>query len=443
MIDVAIIGSGPGGLWAADTLSRKKLNIVIFEKNRYSSGGLINDCKLNLCPNIGMDLRQIGITKKEAEEYIKDIDQKFINLGADEKIYGLNKEKIRFWKTRAKWAGVELIVCKQRHIGTDKAKQLVDKFTKELRGKGVKVLLETEVISIDKGDNSINDYFTLKTNKGIYKAKKIILSPGRDGSYWLRNIAKKLGIRYRYGPIDIGVRIEIFKEVMKDITETIYDPKLKVITKRHRDIVRTFCTNHGGYVRIESDNGKGFKLINGDALRNKKSENTNLAILNTVELTEPFADTLAMGRDIAINTNRLGGGKPLAQRMGDFLEGRRSKKETFFNKEKEYDLLRPTLPINQFTPGDITLAYPGRIIENIREGLIAFDKVVPGITHPATIIYAPEIKFYNTIYETNREMETNIKGIYIIGDGSGKSRGIVGAALTGIIAGKSIIENYE
>jgi uncharacterized protein len=431
--DVIIIGSGPAGLWAADTLKDSKLKIAIFEKGAYSSGGMMNDCKLNLTTEIGMELDELQISKEKAEKYIQDIDDKFLEFGADTTVHGTNETEIKKWVNRANRCGVKLIACRQRHVGTDMSKQLINNYKKVLEEHDIKFHLSTNVTEI----LNENKEFRVKTSNGEFTSKFLIVSPGRDGAYWFRNQADKLGIEHNWGAIDVGVRLELMSEIYDPITEILYDPKFKLETKHHNDKVRTFCTNRGGKVRIEPENGKGFKLINGDALKNFKTQNTNFAILNTINLTDPYADTLEMGRDIAMETLRLGGGKPIVQRMGDFLNGRRSKKSDFNYGEK--GLTEPTLSIDEdVVPGDISLAYRGRIIDNLRDAFDILDRIVPGIKHPSTLIYAPEIKFYDTKYSTTPDLETNVPNLFIAGDGVGKSRGIVGAAMTGIIAAEGI-----
>jgi len=437
--DVIIIGSGPAGLWAAEELAKNKpgLSIAIIEKGSFSSGGLMNDCKLNLSPDIGMELDELKISRQETEKYIQEIDAKFLELGADEKLHGTDQKEIDKWVTRARRCGAELVACKQRHVGTDESKNLINKYKSQLESLKVKFFLNREVKSIRKKE----ERFILSTSKGELRSKFLLVAPGRDGAYWFRKQASRLKVKYSWGPIDVGVRIEMPSDIYDPITDIIYDPKFKFITKTHHDKTRTFCTNKGGKVRIEPTNGKGFSLINGDALKRVKTQNTNFAILNTINLTEPYADTLEMGRDIAKETVRLGGGKPIVQRMGDFLAGNRSKMNTFFDKAKHYDTLKPTLPVGiAVVPGDITLAYRGRIIDNIRDTIIALDKIIPGIADAANLIYAPEIKFYDTKYFTSPDLETNIPNLFIAGDGVGKSRGIVGAALTGMIAAKGILK---
>jgi uncharacterized FAD-dependent dehydrogenase len=440
--DVAIIGSGPAGLWAADELitHEPNLKVAIFEKNPFSSGGMINDCKLILTPHIGMDLQELSMSEDEARKYIKTIDDKFLAYGADPFVHGTNEKEVKKLMDRAKWSGAQLIPSQQRHIGTDRAGVIVKQYKSDLEAKAIKFFTKTNISDVQKHGDS----FKLYSNGNEYKARFVISAPGRDGAYWLRDLAKKLGIDYRWSPVDIGVRLEVLKEMFDPVTDVIYDPKFVFYTKCHNDKVRTFCTNPGGRVVVEKPNEcaneYGFRLINGDALKERKTANSNFALLNTMNLTQPYADTTEMARSIAMETNRLGGGKPIVQRMGDFLAGNRSKMETFYDKKKEYDMITPTLkPGSQVIPGDLCYAYRARTVDNLREAFITLNMIVPGVTHPATLIYAPEIKFYDTKYKTSKELETNLANFYVAGDGAGKSRGIIGAAMTGIIAAQGIL----
>jgi hypothetical protein len=248
-------------------------------------------------------------------------------------------------------------------------------------------------------------------------------------------MASELNINHNFGPIDVGIRLELNRQFYDFITDSVYDPKFIFTTKRHGDKVRTFCTNPGGRVRVE--NYGDFQLINGDALFGKKTKNTNFALINTVALTKPLSDTTEFGQSIAKQFFLLGGGKPIVQRIGDFREGRRSSLATFNSATRHFEVCKATC---NATPGDITLAMPARIIDNLWESLKSLDKIIPGILHPSTLLYAPEIKFFDTHFPTDRYLETNIKGVFVAGDGAGKSRGIVGAAISGIIAAQGISE---
>ncbi len=444
--DVIVIGAGPAGLFASRALAGKLSVLVLDEKSRTGGAGAMTDGKLNLSPQIGLDLNELRISEAEAEERIADIDGVFLEHGADRTLYGVDRERIDLWLDRVSWVkrraakgdwDITLLPARQRHMGTDLAHQVVARMTESIAKRGAEFLLGTRVEEIRREDRS--GPYIVHTSKGQFASRYVVAAPGRDGAYWFREVARSLGVKTRWGAIDIGCRVEVALPVYDEITQVLYDPKFLFVTPTHGDRTRTFCTNPGGRVRVEIRNG--FRLVNGDALKRMKTPCTNFAILNTVSMTEPLQDTTEMGRKVMEFANFWGGGESLiVQRWGDLTEGRRSKAETFFSASLGYDKMMPTLtPGPGVTPGDISYAYPGRIVDNLRESLLLLSRVIPGVAHPSTTVYVPEIKFYDTKYPTDRNLETDVPDLFVAGDGVGKSRGIVGAALNGMLAAEGIL----
>ena len=444
--DVIVIGAGPAGLFAARALSEKLSVLVLDEKPRTGGTGAMTDGKLNLSPQIGLDLQELQITEEEAAERIERIDEIFLEHGADRTLYGTDRERIGLWLDRVSWArrrtpkgdwDITLLPARQRHMGTDFAHRVVGRITDSIAKSGAEFRLGTKVEDISRKDR--RGPFLVRTSKGRFASRYLVAAPGREGAYWFREAARALGVQTKWGAIDIGCRVEVALSVYDEITQVLYDPKFLFVTPAHGDRTRTFCTNPGGRVRVEIRNG--FRLVNGDALKRKKTPSTNFAILNTVFMTEPLQDTTEMGRKVMEFANFWGGGDSLVvQRWGDLTEGRRSKAETFYSAALGYDKMMPTLPPGPgVTPGDISYAYPGRIVDNLRESLLLLSRVIPGVAHPSTTIYVPEIKFYDTKYPTDRNLETGVPNLFVAGDGVGKSRGIVGAALNGMLAAEGIL----
>jgi hypothetical protein len=441
---VGIIGSGPAGIFAAEELAQQEgLEITIFEKQKRSTGGMINDCKLNLTPRIGMDTKILGITDEEAQELIGYVDQQFLAHGAPSDVFGTDDERIQRLAAKAQRCGLELIPAVQRHVGTDNSKALVDSFKQSLVDKGVQFKTGHSVEKIlpaEEGGFSL----TVKHQDAeeSVKVDYLVVAPGRAGSEWFRGQAESLGIEYTLGPIDIGIRLELPKEFYDELTDVIYDPKL-LMDADDAELTRTFCTNPGGRIRIEPYKEHGHYLINGDATAKKKTPNTNFAILTRLYLTEPIVNTREEGMEMARRVNRFGGGRPIIQRVGDFMSRRRSRVNDFEPTASQGGIVyvEPTLSLDRVTPGDIRLAYSGKIVDKLEEMIIRLDKLVSGggILNPGNILYAPEMKLYETRYTTDSTMETSVPNIFVAGDGVGKSRGIIGAGLTGILAARGLL----
>ena len=457
--DVVVIGAGPAGLFASAKLA-DDLSVIIIDKGRdiderkcislekgncvkcspcNITGGLggaggLSDGKLNLRTDIGGNLEEF-VSYDRAWEIIDDIDKFFLKHGAPDEIYAPNEEDIDDILRKSAASGIKFIPIVQRHMGSDKTPAIISSIKDEIEGKGAKILLETEVVDIVAYNSVKGVIIRDKDGREIkIKCKYILAAPGRIGAYWLSDQLKKLNIPIKYNPVDIGVRVEIPDVLMAPITSIEWDPKFHITTSTYDDFVRTFCTCPRGFVVEEVYDG--FVGVNGHSMRDKMSENTNFAFLIRVELTEPIENTSAYAFSIASIANILGSKRPIIQRLGDLKKGRRSTWKRIHKSN-----VSPTF--KDAIPGDIAMAIPYRLIVDIIEGLEALNEVIPGVASDSTLLYAPEIKLYAMKAEINKGLETPIRGLYVAGDGAGVSRGIVGAAATGIIAANDILKKIN
>ena len=328
--------------------------------------------------------------------------------------------------------GARLLVIKQKHLGSDKLPTYIKEFTDYLEKKGVEIFERSDVVDIisEKKDNH---EVVVNTPKEMLhmSAKNVVVAPGRTGAKWVQELADKYNIPYTSQSIEIGVRVEVRKEILEDITSVIYDPTIFIKTDTYTDEIRTFCTNPGGYVTKE--NYYGFICVNGHSLKDVKSANSNFAFISKVGLTEPVTNTRLYGESIARIANVLGDSKPIIQSLRDLKKGRRSEWKRI-NK----GFIEPTL--KDCVAGDLALVLPHRIITNILEGLEKLDKIIPGVNNDETLLYGPEIKFFSNEINTNNKFKLEDYDIYFIGDGAGKAGNIVTAAATGLIAARDILE---
>lgn len=417
LYDVIIIGTGPASLGAAFHLIENKptLKILLIDKEKICSGGLLNDCKQMYTFPIGFATEYW--TKEEADNLLPLVE-KHLNPEIKDKT---NFEK---YQRRSEKLGVTLLNIKQAHVGTDKSKLLILSLLEQLKNKGVEIALQTEVLDVDQGgDIGLN----IKDKEKIY-TKILIIAPGRKGFSFLQQIMEKFKINYVDNTVDVGIRVETRIENYP-IVKDYYDPKFLFPKK-----VRTFCTN-SGHASVVKEKYNKFFLVNGHALSAAKGDNglVNFALLKTIGLKEPVRSGQQMAVFLARLANEVGGGNPIMQRVGDFRRGKRSYPETF--NHDLYDF-KPTC---QVTAGDLGLVVPSKIMKDLWDALNLLDGIIPGLLHPATVLYYPELKYYANKPEFIDDNFQVKDKIYMIGDGAGTSRGITGAWASGIRAAKGII----
>ncbi|MEW6549519.1 MAG: pyridine nucleotide-disulfide oxidoreductase [Spirochaetota bacterium] len=421
--DVAIVGSGPAGLGAAFGLLERKpgLAILILEKNEVSSGGLRNDCKMNFTWPIGFP--ETCWAKDQAEHYLGRVEA-FLAPAI------MDKRNVGVYRHRAEKLGVSLLEIRQSHLGTDGGLELIKSLIARLKGMGVEISLGEKMTGLD-GANKV-----ISTDRREIGYGDLVIAPGRGGFAFLQEIMNSAGISYRDNIVDIGVRIET-REERYPIVRDYYDPKFLFPKK-----TRTFCTNsRSAYVVQEryGDQESGhWYSVNGHAWSASRPENglTNFAMLKTVTLTAPLASGQSYARMLGMQAALLGGGRPIMQRVGDFRLGKRSFAESFTGDLYDFE---PTLPTS--TPGDIALSAPAKILNAIWNGMKLLDSIVPGLLHPSTIMYYPEIKLYaNRPVFLDRHFRS-AEGLYLVGDGAGTSRGITAAWASGLRAADGILES--
>jgi len=455
---VVIVGAGPAGLFAAlEILRKKEAEVLIVEKGKdinergcnlldngicvkceicdilcgVGGSGLFSDGKLNFSPVVGGNLYEF-LRKEEANELLDYIANIFREKGV--KIKFEENGKIRELKAKAMRAGVIFIPINQVHLGSDNLPNLIELIKNEIVGRGGKFLVGWEAIDVKPDENKMRLKQKNMNQEVELSYDFLLIAPGRSGSDWLAKICEKIGIETEFNPIDVGVRVETLSSVMEEVTSINWDPKFHIRAPTYDDFVRTFCTNPNGYV-MKEDYGE-YVCVNGYSRKDRISENTNFALLVQIGLTEPLENTNEYGKSIAKLATTIGGGKPLIQRLADMRANRRSTWERI-----KRSIVKPSLL--DVTPGDIGMALPHRIITDILESLDRLDKIIPGIAGDSTLLYAPEIKFYAMRVETDNELRTKFKNIYVAGDGAGVSRGIIGACATGIIAARSIIREMS
>ena len=463
--DVVIVGAGPSGIFTALEMIKRgtKQRIVIVEKGLaveqrrcpkavtgrcvnckpychittgFSGAGAFSDGKLSLSFEVGGDLPSL-IGPDKAQAAIDYTDGIYLEFGADDHIEGINNTSaVKEIRRRAIQAGLKLVDCPIRHLGTEKAQDIYYAIEQYLLEHGVEMLFGHACENLILENNVCKGVLLNDGKQGFELfAKTVVIATGRRGADWLESICAEHSIAHQPGTVDIGVRVEVRNEVMETVNEVLYESKLIGYPQPFRNKVRTFCQNPGGFVSQENyDND--LAVVNGHAYKEKKSNNTNLAILCSHNFNVPFDQPIAYAQKVGELTNMLGAGHILVQRYGDILDGKRT-----WQRELSFSNVVPTLP--DAIAGDITAAMPYRAMTNIINFIQAVDQVVPGFAAAETLLYSPELKFYSNRVKMDDSFTTNIVNFYSLGDSSGWTRGLMMASVMGVLMGRRLAKENK
>lgn len=452
--DVAIVGSGPAGIFCALELIEKKpdLKLVVIERGKsienrtcpnstaavgckkcnpcdilagWGGAGAFSDGKLTHSTQVGGWLDDL-IGEEHLMEQIEYVDAKYLSYGAPEKIYGSVTEDIETYRKKAALIGMQLIPQRVRHMGREGCIDVMGRMYKEIL-QYADIKFKTEAKDIHVNGGSVEG---LQTNGGdMINARYVVAAPGRVGNEWLSRQAQRLSLHTENNYVDMGVRVEIPAPVMQEIAKSLYEPKLIYYSRRFDDKVRLFCFNPGGVVTSEYYDE--ILTVNGQSFANKKTANSNFALLVSTKFTAPFKEPIAYGKYIARLANMLGDGV-IVQRLADLQRGKRSTADRIARSP-----VKPTLP--SASPGDLSFALPYRHLSSILEMLNALDELCPGVASAGTLLYGVEVKFYSSRLKLNQQLETEVKNLYAAGDGAGITRGLMQASVSGLLVARDIL----
>jgi uncharacterized FAD-dependent dehydrogenase len=451
--DVIIVGAGPAGIFSALELTQKNnLNVLILDRGQeidkrkcpssrglechhcepcsilsgWGGAGAYSDGKLTLSTEVGGWLNQY-VTEKELEDLVKYVDNIYLKFGASEQVYGGDIDAVDQIERQAAAASLRLIRQEVRHMGTEKCAETLRMMRKELNDK-ITFMPKTDVKGLLIENHNLKGVETADGEKvtGNY----VIVAPGRGGAEWLQTEAQIRGLKTVNNPVDVGVRVEVSATAMERLTKVLYEPKLVYYSKLFDDMVRTFCVSPYGEVTTESYDG--VLTVNGGSYAERRTDNTNFAVLVSTSFTEPFKEPIAYGKYIARLSNLLSGGV-MVQRLGDLVAGRRSTPERLARS-----VVTPSL--KNATPGDLSFVLPYRYLQDIREMLQALDVIAPGVHSRDTLLYGVEVKFYSSHLQLTNSLETKIPNLFTIGDGAGVTRGLIQASASGVIVAREILK---
>ena len=444
--DVIIIGAGPAGIFTSITLAKMGIGrVLLIEQGKdidkrdrrsgrdmlcgWGGAGAYSDGKLNLSTEVGGFLSEF-MPSKELEILLREADKIYLRYGAPEKIFGANLPEIEILSANARKVGLTFVPTMIRHMGTENCISVLERMRQDLTDEtSIKTECRVEEILTHK-----NKATGVRLADGqVINGHFVVAAPGRIGAGWMKSQADLLNLSSVPSPVDIGLRIEAPAPIMEPLTKEAYEAKLIYYSKTFDDKVRTFCMNPYGEVVLEQSDD--IITVNGHSYAQKKSDNTNFALLVSSTFTDPFHDPIKYGKYIASLANMLGKG-PIIQRLGDLLAGRRSTE-----KRIGKCITKPTL--HNATPGDLSFVLPYRYLKDIIEMLEILDNLAPGIFSRHTLLYGVEVKFYSHRIKLTNHLESDVRNLFIIGDGAGITRGLIQASISGIVAGEEIASRLK
>jgi uncharacterized FAD-dependent dehydrogenase len=453
--DVVIVGAGPAGIFAALELSRRSnLRVVILDKGTpiekrrcparegrdcvhcqpcsittgWGGAGAFSDGKLTLSPASGGHLSEL-LGEPQTQALIDEVDRVYVEYGANQVVYGGRTDAFEALEKQAALAGLRLVSVPIRHIGTERCAAIMARMYDALMTRGVHIEMRKPIGRVLTIGGAV---VGVETERGeMIEAPQVIVAPGREGAEWLKRVAAELGLALTCNPVDLGVRVELPATVAEPVTRLLYEFKCLYYSRAFDDLVRTFCVCPYGEVTLEY--AGGVMTVNGHSYTDRRTANTNFALLVSKNFTEPFDDPVAYGQSIARLANLLSG-SVLVQRLGDLEAGRRTNAQRLSRS-----IVTPTL--KSATPGDLGLVLPYRHIVNILEMLHALDRMMPGVCSRHTLLYGVEVKFYSNRLKLTPELQTEVRGLYACGDGAGITRGLIQASASGLMAARAILNN--
>lgn len=388
----------------------------------FGGAGCFSDCKLTYSEEVGGTLIQYT-GKERFKELQNEAYIFFRNLGADAPIYS-NDEYFKKLEAECEKNSLYLVESKVQHLGTEGSYELMCELYRRLENMGCQINCDCSVKWIDFGAKTVTVEPEGKPQKQFFvNYDKLSIAVGRYGSEWLSELCEMQRIPMEQNSVDVGVRVEVPKEILDPVTDNLYEMKIINQLTEHSS-VRTFCVNPSGFVVEEGYDS--VKCVNGHSFAGTKSENSNFALLHSIRFTEPFNSPLEYGQSICKLANKLGGNKILVQRLGDIKTNKRTNEHRLKN-----NTVIPTL--KDAIGGDLQYVLPSKTLNAIVDTLKKLDRVIPGLFANDTLIYAPEVKFYSSKIKLNSSLQVSgMDNVYFLGDSSGVTHGIIQACMSGL-----------
>lgn len=443
--DVAIIGAGPSGIFTALTLIDAGLNVVLIDKsgNYYSRlkqeekdltgfGGAAMRYDANLDYMYGLPEKsnlgeRVFGSKELASKYIESVYSRLETFGLE------RDSKLKEIKRNADDAnGLEIVDRGILPIGEKVSNAVLRNIYDHLISRNITFLEFTEVIGIEKNRSFEIKTKTAGSETSKIMARNVVLATGKLSIIPSRHIFDMLGVNYALcDAIDLGVRVETIKKQADPITLSCVNPK--IIFEKDGETTRTFCWCPGG--RVIDYRFEGMSIIDGQHCHDKPTNQTNFGIVATIELPKGV-DGTNLGINYIKTFNEYTKYKPGLQKLKDFINGKASSKEDI-----KANKIKPTL--KDYSLVDLNKLLLFNLKERILILIDEINRSYPKAINDNSLLYGPVLERLFPKVDIDFNMESSIKGFFVVGDISGKAIGVITGAAMGTKAASRIIERSK
>lgn len=434
---IAVIGSGPAGLFCAVRLVQHGFKPVIIERGekveerRLTCIDFFNNRKLNVESNVQFGEGGAGafsdgkLNTRTKEGLNRDVLQLFHAFGADEDVLYLNKP----------------------HVGSDRLYSVLQNARKFVTENGGEYLFNTKLVGLKKSENGLRSLILADVNSGDTREMAVdaaVLAVGHSARDTFEMLEQS-GVYMEAKDFAVGVRIE---HLAADIGFAQYGEKYKLlptadyqlVSHAHERTVFTFCMCPGGVV-IPAASEAGGVVVNGMSLHARDGVNSNCALMVQMRKEDFGANDLFAGvrfqRDIERKAFEFGGGNYCApvQLFGDFAKDRLS---------SQFGEVKPTYAAGTyFAPLDKVL--PTVAVQALKAAVPDMGRRLKGFDNPHAVLSGVETRFSSPV-KIVREADgqsVNLKNLYPCGEGSGYSGGITSSAADGLKTAELLFERFS